>query len=931
MEIKENLYRWFGNRNLPVLLSVILFASCQDDLQTNVHTGPGISFSVSDGTEWHSTRAAVSPAAETSPRDSLTGVLPLQAGDGGKDLYLHAMISDKVDAARIGHEGAQTRATPVGTDAFYDSFGVLTSVYTGEWDETSCLPDYMYNVEVTQASSWTTSYYWPGAGRNVRFFAYAPYNGKGLVLSDEAHAGTPLINYTVPDDVKDQQDLLVSVSGEMAGNTSLGVSLNFDHVLTAVRFTTGDEMLAGSISKITLKNVYGSGSHTMGSDLWNDHSEMKDFGQTLSVSVDGSAGQEITPIEATFMMLPQTLPEDASIEVVYTDKLSGIQRTLTASIAGGEWPIGKTVTYRISTSSIAIEPTFEVIAPDGFTYDGGSKNYSVTSYASVSRPGDVTSTVAMAWTAEFLDENGNVIERPDWVTDFTANGSGGTSASTFSAAIKAQDGVISNPHNDVLQQKESVSGIYNLSTKGGSTSENTANCYVINAPGTYSLPLVYGNAIKNGQKNKSAYTTDAKGDKVLETFVNHLGAGITDPYIYNNAGCTPKDAVLVWQDEYNLVTEVKLSDDQESLSFVVPKTSIKQGNAIVAVRDGKGNIMWSWHIWVTDFEPGLDAVIEDGYNAAATQRDKTVTNYEGESYTFMGVNIGWCDAETTTYDARSVRVRFTQAETGATREITLTQAPHTVTNSGNQPYFQFGRKDPMLPGIRKSGSYSIDKDCYPGNGNYKFDKVSGKVSIGESIRNPHNFYNFGGKIPYDWCTKVYSNLWSADNTDMSSTGSSNDNQVVKTIYDPSPVGYHLPASNAFTGFTYNGEKVGSDQNLGDPSNYGKQFNSPYQSPDDYADNFGWVFYCNKMSGESNFNETGGTVFFPASGARFSSKGDVSAVGHFAYYWAAIPYATHNTTEHAGGRGLYFGDSFINPRNYSVYRTVAFAVRPVKEE
>lgn len=927
MEIKENLYRWFGNRNLPVLLSVILFASCQDDLQTNVHTGPGISFSVSDGTEWHSTRAAVSPAAETSPRDSLTGVLPLQAGDGGKDLYLHAMISDKVDAARIGHEGAQTRATPVGTDAFYDSFGVLTSVYTGEWEETSCLPNYMYNVEVTQASSWTTSYYWPGAGRNVRFFAYAPYNGKGLVLSDEAHAGTPSIDYTVPDDVKDQQDLLVSVSGEMAGNTSSGVSLNFDHVLTAVRFTTGDEMLAGSISKITLKNVYGSGSHTMGSDSWDGYGGKKDFGQTLSVSVDGSADQDITPIEATFMMLPQTLPEGASIEVVYTDKLSGTRRTLTASIEGGEWPIGKTVTYRISTSSIAIESTFKVIAPDGFTYDGGRKNYSVTSYASVSRPNDETKTVPMTWTAEFLDENGDVIERPDWVTDFTASGSGGTSASTFSAAIKAQDGVISNPHNDVLQQKESVSGIYNLSTNGGKTPMNTANCYVINAPGTYSLPLVYGNAIKDGQDNKSAYTTDANGSNVLKTFVNHLGAGITDPYICNNAGCTPKDAVLVWEDELNLVTEVKLSDDKAELTFVVPKTSIKQGNAIVAVRDKNGNIMWSWHIRVTDFVPELPAKVENGYNAAATQRDKTVMNNLGRSYTFMGVNIGWCDAEITTYEARSVRVRFTQAETGATQEIMLSQASHTATDSGNQPYFQFGRKDPMLPGIRKFDSWNmVDKDCYSEN-NYKFGKEGGRVSIGQSIKNPHIFYDYGTPKPYDWCSTVYSNLWSAGNTNMSTGGSANDDKVIKTIYDPSPVGYHLPASNAFTGFTYNGNVVGSDNISGDPSNYGKQFNSPYTTTTNYTDHFGWVFYCNKMSVPGNFDTTGGTVFFPASGARFSQTGEAHDVGRNGYYWSAMPY----TSGGDGGRSLYFGDSFANPLNYSYYRSIAFAVRPVKEE
>lgn len=88
----------------------------------------------------------------------------------------------------------------------------------------------------------------------------------------------------------------------------------------------------------------------------------------------------------------------------------------------------------------------------------------------------------------------------------------------------------------------------------------TANCYVVNAPGRYSLPLVYGNAIdfvKNPTdgKNASAYTSQASGTYVLNTFVNHLDAPITDPYIYNNADCTPTMAVLVWQDEENLDDE----------------------------------------------------------------------------------------------------------------------------------------------------------------------------------------------------------------------------------------------------------------------------------------------------------------------------------------------------------------------------------------
>lgn len=901
MDVKKNFYRGLGNRSLPVLFSVLLFASCQDDLQTSVHTGPGIRFSVSEDKEWHATRAAGSPAEATTPRDSLLGVLPLQAADGGEGLYLHAMIADgiEVTGANGQTDEPQTRGSLVGADNFYDSFGVLASVYTGTWSEDSCLPDYMYDVEVTEASAWTTSYYWPGAGRNIRFFAYAPYGGQGIVLSDKTSAGTPSITYTVPTDVADQQDLLVAATSGMAGNTAAAAPLSFAHALTAVRFTTGDDMMAGRITKITLKGVYGSGSHTMGSDSWNGYGATTDFSQTLAAAVDGAANQEVTPVAATFMMLPQTLPSGASIEVVYTDDLTSTQRTLTASIAGSQWPMGRTVTYRISTSSIVITPTFTVTAPADFTYAGGSENYSVTSCAAVSRPGDATRTVPVAWTAEFVEDDGsggyNVIARPEWLTAFTASGNGGTSATTFPATVMAQQGVTSNAHNEVLQSAAPVSGTYDLSTKGGTTAMNTANCYAINAPGSYSLPLVYGNAIKEGNENFSAYLFSP------QKFVNHLDMAIGNPYIYNNANCTPDDAVLVWQDEENLVTNVRLSPDKHNLIFDVPQATIKQGNAIVAVRDKDSRIMWSWHIWVTDFVPGLDPTVEERYDPVKTPRDKVVTNYQGAQYTFMGANIGWCDAGTTTYDDRSVKVRFTQAETGSTQVITLTQASHSVVNSGNQTYFQFGRKDPMLGAIRDVNGSTVDKTFYPGS--YSFDKSgTGKVTIGTSIQKPHVFFNYGSAKPQDWSATTYNNLWHISGP--------------KTIYDPSPVGYQLPLQDAFKGFTYNGNYVSGNYFL-------SRFNSPYTSTTDYTDNFGWEFYCNKMTGEGSYDTAGGTIFFPALCYRHRENGSVNLLGDTGYYWAASPFSNDE------GYSLFFTGTSIWPVNNG--RTSGFAVRPVREK
>ena len=52
-------------------------------------------------------------------------------------------------------------------------------------------------------------------------------------------------------------------------------------------------------------------------------------------------------------------------------------------------------------------------------------------------------------------------------------------------------------------------------TKGGSVQRSTANSYIISAPGFYSIPLVYGNAIKDGNDNPASYQTTNSGKYIL--------------------------------------------------------------------------------------------------------------------------------------------------------------------------------------------------------------------------------------------------------------------------------------------------------------------------------------------------------------------------------------------------------------------------------
>ena len=837
----------------------ICLSSCEDDMDR-----PSPSSHVSFTTEISSSRTP--STRSTTDTDTPQGTVTALQG-GNTPLYLHTLYTDSIalpPSDSRPDRGVLTRATPIKDANMYESFGVSAYSYTGSWSEDKT-PNYFYNATASKSDGGYTlssTYYWPGSSYKMKFFAYAPTANTQYVLSGRTHAGSPTISVTIPGDVNDQKDLLVAKTDELAGNTNTAVALSFNHALTAIRFVCGDDMQVGTVKSVSLKNVYSKGTYHMGTQSWSNVGTPATFPQTLNKSTTGTAGEALTTDAQTFMMVPQTLPDGAQLEVVFTDN-SSIDHTLTADIKGTSWPVGKTVTYKISSNSINWSYTLTVSGPADFTYTGGTRQYSVTSY----RENSKGVQEAAPWTAQYSVDNGVswTDTRPEWLTAFTASGAGGTSAQPYDATVIAQTDTDNSSHTTALQNataKGTADTPYNLSnqTDGGPTDENTANCYVVSAPGYYSFPLVYGNALKNRSTNESAYKTSNTGSNILSHFINHAGNAITDPYIRNNADCTPAKAELVWQDAPNLVTDIKYNNTGNgNISFTVDKNTIRQGNAIIAIKDAGDNVLWSWHIWVTD---------EDINNAIE------ITNFQGKKYKLMSVNLGWCDGSTTNYAERSCKVKFTAG--GESQTITVKQASNSITTDGNHPYYQWGRKDPFLPsdGLSNTNKTWYDKD---GNAHTKSPKTenfsTGATCIMNYILKPDVMQN------QSVGDNTYANLWSADNNVY--TG--NDENVIKTIYDPSPVGFKLPASNAFTGFTTTGTSSGN----------GYKVNGTWDSSLK-----GWNFYT-----DSSKNKT---IFFPASGCRIYSDGGMLYVGGAGYCRSAVPYSQNY------GLTLYFNSSSVIP-------------------
>ena len=107
--------------------------------------------------------------------------------------------------------------------------------------------------------------------------------------------------------------------------------------------------------------------------------------------------------------------------------------------------------------------------------------------------------------------------------------------------------------------------------------------------------------------------------------------------------------------------------------------------------------------------------------------------------------------------------------------------------------------------------------------------------------------------------------------------------MIKSVYDPSPVGYSLPASNAFTGFTTTGQNVGDGSNLVTPEQVNAKF--PFDN--------GYYFY-------SKPNKQGSTIFFPTSGIRYNRVGALKYIPDVGFSWVA------NITTATSGWYFYFG-------------------------
>ena len=906
--------------------------SCADDeLGENTNNGDTeavVRFDVSDSQEDAQTRGALT-------RGAITPGLTDKDLDGQK---LAVQSSENLDVCLIETtiEGVNpvklepgTRANIVTTQklAEFSSTGVrgtATNAINQEWfnEEKTSRDGILHN---TRRWSWLQPH-----GRFYAVYPESTNGSNGIKFTKPNGTAAPSLEFTVNPDVRNQVDLMTACSDDVHYATRFQAprtNLQFRHALTAIRFAVGQNLSFNkTIKDITLKNVLLKSKYTLSNKLdgtgaaWN-HTGYNTRGNVTLSNVNYNTNEnansivivrdrsmyrnpnetDLTKLDDyyTFYMIPQDLDGKVTAEVLFTD---GSKITVPLK---GSWKEGTTRTYKLSEKNSTWNYILNPKSPaTAVAYNGTQANYTIESYREIKING-ISTKQAVKWkVVEYSVDGGTTwtTTKPSWLKSLSKEqGEGGTDAEVCTATLGTDIVDLVAQRNKGLQDATPLGTAatpYNLSNNTGAAAvQNTANCYVISAPGYYMIPLVYGNAITKGQTNSSAYISSAPAtpvkfgspekytDVILHHFVDHYSQKITDPWIEKTNGKANNGvngAEVTWSDENNLVTLpgspiYRDASGNAYVKFEVKKDNIKSGNAVISVKKGN-TILWSWHLWFAP-KTALDEI--------------SVTNAQNKVYKFTNETLGWKPTEWTgtSYSApRTVKIKIEQTiANNGTKQIgviTITQNAATTKRSGTTTLYQWGRNN-----------------AFPGSTVAQGQIISSKedIHMNNKIQKPSYFFStkidrYGRIDQTDGLTKYhyFYNLWSMNNRNVVADGKVSTVDVVKTIYDPCPVGFNVPANGAFSGFTM----------------------STTDASATFDSNSGHNFWTNSSHTES--------IYFPASGFRAAANAILNAVSTSGNYWAADPSDVND------GCSMGFQKNSVTPLYHNT-RTFGFAVRPVAEK
>lgn len=392
------------------------------------------------------------------------------------------------------------------------------------------------------------------------------------------------------------------------------------------------------------------------------------------------------------------------------------------------------------------------------------------------------------------------------------------------------------------------------------------------------------------EETANCYMINAVGEhSFLATVIGNGQKGIIPGAGFHteSAYISPKSAKLLWQDVEGFVDAPSVRLGADGRCYYTANQNV--GNAVIAVYSGEnqtGDILWSWHIWgVGDEMPS----------------DEVYTNKVGSQFTVMDRTLG-AHSKTSLY-------------------VTL---------------YQWGRKDPFP----NTSVYYVDGVATEVETSFPI-YVSQTGTIAESVQHPAELQKYIDNTYGNWLGETNNYLWGDTNgtnpkypdylEDPTACAGWTD---VKTIYDPSPVGYRVANKYTWTGFVKR-----SDGNTAGISGTTSRL--------DYIN---YVKYDNGYYFKKNDSDTEGT-FYPQTGSRYGSTGTMWSAGQGSVlmrggssrYWSASPYDIGGTTDaysaymsigsytDVNGSTPWGAENKVNVCDFSSSRRDACAIRCVREE
>ncbi|MFR9672633.1 MAG: fimbrillin family protein, partial [Rikenellaceae bacterium] len=282
---------------------------------------------------------------------------------------------------------------------------------------------------------------------------------------------------------------------------------------------------------------------------------------------------------------------------------------------------------------------------------------------------------------------------------------------------------------------------------------------------------------------------------------------------------------------------------RSAMEVVLP-AELTEGNIYIGV-EFEGEILWSWHLWVTDYDPDK---IARSVSPQSSRLTYSLSDVEGELHRYEDNHL-WGSGGI--YEDKFIMDRNVGA-----------LSTRYASDQRGVLHYQFGRKDPFPIASLPKGEVTVNDDNI-------------RVSFITAVNNPTTFY-LQGNYPYSWSLEGVSYaenyLWD----DKSVVNESNPTSYEKSIFDPSPLGWKLPIYGTYVVLTdqnctqssskellYNGEIyfpfTGYRSNLrGTVNDYGSQGNLRLATPIDGSHSYN-LAYSSTITETNNTRADGFSV------------------------------------------------------------------------